>query len=456
MSPVEAKLSPQPMLLHFDVNKTVMLTDSMDQKSHEEGIREAVSDLFWGVLRKKADGDYEWAWLGDETVGSKPPQLPDPVAKPGDQEAVFGTYADYCKKIVKDKKDRRTVLRNFTKADPETKEAMESMVKLAAANMELPGDIRNTDKAQLEQVGLKGSMYMMLPSMFNLVADLVRRKQPFSVVFRSFGKDHEKIKAEWNAFCEMRHPVFSKLLEGVGPLDGSVPGMPDRRLANFHTLYRDANGPVLALNTFTNGPEESSWDSWAKAKPRAESDTRNGRAFLRDVLKCEVLEGLDSLEVFFEKLLERQGTIAIKDDWAWWTWNGESTESGKLMPLMGKKRVNTIFFDDNVEQYEPRIVDCRDEFGNPYPKEKSLGVMISKVNPVEAALDDRYFLRSVERCLQAASKRASLRASRNFHVGYDDTDLVAGRARTFSFGSPLKMPAWESFPNPFLCCRGTS
>ena len=44
-------------------------------------------------------------------------------------------------------------------------------------------------------------------------------------------QDHEKIKEEWNAFCEMRHPVFSKLLNGIGPLDGSVPGVPDRRLS---------------------------------------------------------------------------------------------------------------------------------------------------------------------------------------------------------------------------------
>mmetsp|Transcript_9816 Transcript_9816/g.17764 ORF Transcript_9816/g.17764 Transcript_9816/m.17764 type:complete len:453 (+) Transcript_9816:65-1423(+) len=452
MSPVEAQLCPQPMLLHFDVNKTVMLTDSMDAKSHEEGIREAVSDLFWGILRKTPDG-WEWAWLGNDTIGSKPPRLPELSAQAG-ETMEYATYADYCKKIVKDKKDRKSVLRNFTKATPETKEAMERMVKLAAANMELPGDVRNNDKLGLEQVGLKGNMYMMLPAIFILVADLVRRRQPFAVVFRSFGKDHEKIKAEWNAFCEMKHPVFSKLLSGIGPLDGTVPGIPDRRLSSFHTLYRDADGPVLALDTFTNGPEENSWDSWAKAKPRSEADTRNGRAFLREVLRCQVLEGLDNLEQFFEKLLGKQGTIAIKDDWAWWTWNGESNESGKLMPMMGKKKVNAIFFDDNIEQYEPRIVDCRDEFGNPCPKEKTLGITISKVNPVEAALDDRYFLRAVESCLQA-----SRRNSKNFLVGFDDTDIEGGKAGTSTRASEpftsMKAANWDIFPSLLWCCRGT-
>ena len=31
-----------------------------------------------------------------------------------------------------------------------------------------------------------------------------------------------------------------------------------------------------------------------------------------------------------------------------------------------------------------RIVDCRDEHGNPCPKERTLGITISRVNPVEA------------------------------------------------------------------------
>mmetsp|Transcript_47106 Transcript_47106/g.112129 ORF Transcript_47106/g.112129 Transcript_47106/m.112129 type:complete len:440 (+) Transcript_47106:51-1370(+) len=431
----------RPLVLHFDVNKTVILTDSMDSKSMDVCVREAISDLFWG--QGSADNQ-SWEWLGPGTVGS---------SKPANSPALCMTYHDFCKKTIKDKDTRKVAVRNFSKADEDGQRSMEKMAHQALTIMEIPEDLR--DDKSVAQVGLMNGRYLILPALFKLIAALVQHRIKFSLIFRSFGKDHEKIKAEWNAFCEMRHPVFSKLLNGIGPLDGSVPGMPDRRLANFHTLYRDKDGPVLALNTFTNGPDEKSWDSWAKAKPAEETDTRNGRAFLRDVLKCEVLEGLDSLEVFFEKLLERQGTIAIKDDWAWWTWNGESTESGKLMPLMGKKRVNTIFFDDNVEQYEPRIVDCRDEFGNPYPKEKSLGVMISKVNPVEAALDDRYFLRAVERCLQAAAKRPS----KNFHIGYDDTEVVAGRARPSNMGSPLasvKMPAWESFPNPFWCCRGTS
>merc|ERR1719356_1035911 len=122
---------------------------------------------------------------------------------------------------------------------------------------------------------------MMLPSVFHLVAKLQRKYYKFGLLFRSFGTDHEKIKNEWNAFCELKHPVFSKLIEDLGPLDGSLKGLPDRRIKSMHTLYRDAQGPLLILETITNGPKEATWDAWAKGKPKPTEDTRGGREFAK-------------------------------------------------------------------------------------------------------------------------------------------------------------------------------
>ena len=38
----------------------------------------------------------------------------------------------------------------------------------------------------------------------------------------------------------------------------------------------DASGPMVLLDTFTNGPEDSPWDSWVRTKPKPTADTRNG------------------------------------------------------------------------------------------------------------------------------------------------------------------------------------
>lgn len=146
---------------------------------------------------------------------------------------------------------------------------------------------------QLADCGLVGGWLMMFPSFFKMVADLQREGRNFAVFFRSFGNDLAKIGTEWNAFCENRHPICSRFLEGVGAMDGTVPGIPDRRLktSNLHTLYRDAQGPCLALGTLTNGPFEGAWDQWSRTKNITE-DTRNGRAFLEE-LGCRTIEGYE-------------------------------------------------------------------------------------------------------------------------------------------------------------------
>jgi len=376
-------------MLHFDVNKTVLLTDSIDSKTCDDCVREAVSELFWGHLEERPEG-LHWSWI-EIAPQAFPPTRPADI----DAKAELCTYAKYCNRALKDKKDRRSAMRSFRLLEEtRAKERMEKFVAEAAERMKLPPEVANSKKA--EQIGLRGSTYLMLPAIFHLTADLVRRKQQFAVVFRSFGKDHAKIQEEWNAFCEMKHPVFSHLLEGYGPLNGTVEGVPDRRLHDIHTLYRDQHGPVLALNTFTNGPPEKSWDSWAKLEPKPLEDTRDGRTFLRDI-NCTAVEGMQDLHKFFEEILSNQCTIAIKDDWAWWTWNGESSDSGKLLcvlPMVCRQ----LFFDDNIDWEEPRIVDCRGEDGRPIPKEKSLQSLITKVNPVEALIDNDYFLRALERC----------------------------------------------------------
>ncbi len=37
-----------PILLHFDINNTVLQSDSSQMKTIEVGIREGVAELYWG------------------------------------------------------------------------------------------------------------------------------------------------------------------------------------------------------------------------------------------------------------------------------------------------------------------------------------------------------------------------------------------------------------------------
>jgi len=374
-----------PLLLHFDVNKTVIQSDSIQSKTIEEGIREGISELFWGAV-STSGGEPVWQW-----AKGKPGCVP-----PVDEAGELVSYAAFCKDAVKDKSKRKAALKSFSHVrDPETKEEMEKLVQLTLKRMQLPQDVRYTKEA--EAAGITTPTLNMFPTLFHLVAALQRTTRPFAILFRSFGADHEKIQNEWNAFCELRHPVYSRLIEGIGPLDGSVPHIPDRRILGLHTLYRDEKGPILILDKFTNGPPEKSWDSWARAKPK--SDNRGGREYIKNVLKAKTIEGIPHIQKWMSDHLAGQRTAAIKDDWAWWQFNGEQAHAGKLLTVIpGKAATSQLFFDDNIEHSDARIVDCRDVNGSIIPSSRSMGKLCVKVNPVEALLDDEYFLRKLQFC----------------------------------------------------------
>eukprot|EP00930_Biecheleria_cincta_P029502 TRINITY_DN20520_c0_g1_i1.p1 TRINITY_DN20520_c0_g1~~TRINITY_DN20520_c0_g1_i1.p1 ORF type:complete len:1155 (-),score=223.59 TRINITY_DN20520_c0_g1_i1:115-3579(-) len=378
-----------PILLHFDVNKTVLFSDAANSKSVEDGVRESISELFWGT-QSDVEGALEWTWTQSEPTCT-PPE--------GFEAAKLLNYAQYCKKKVPIRSVSKELIRSWELVtDPKMKGEMEELLKSTMKSLEILPALRYTP--ELEAAGLTGTSKIMLPAIFALVAFLQRMRRSFAVLFRSFGDDHAKIEKEWNAFCEMRHPVYNHLLEGIGPMDGSIAGVPDRRIHHVHTLYRDAAGPLLILDMVTNGPAgASAWDMWARTKPRPVEDLRNGREFVRE-LKANTVEGISNIQEWMLHHVSTQATAALKDDWAWWQWNSQHKSAGKLLmllPAVNGQGIKQVFFDDNIEHGDARIVDCRLLNGDQIPDEVALGRYISKVNPVLALNDNDYFLKIFKR-----------------------------------------------------------
>lgn len=374
-----------PLLIHLDVNKTVIQSDSIQLKSIEDGVREGIAELFWGVTQKTGD-KVTWDWTGAKASCSPPSE---DIRNVG---TTLQNYVQYCKEAVRDKKERKEAIKSWSLVEnTPVKKEMDKLLALTMKKMQLPPDVRYSKDAEI--AGLKGPTYSMFPSVFHMVVHLQKSNRQFGIIFRSFGKDHEKIKTEWNAFCERKHPIFNRLTEDIGAMDGTVQGVPDRRIHGLHTLYRDQQGPVLLLDTFTNGPEQKSWDSWVKSSPPPKSDFREGREFIRRELKCKTVEGMANVQKWMGKTLAAQQTAAIKDDWAWWQFKGETAEAGKLLTLIPRIKSHQVFFDDNIDHKDCRIVDCRDEKGAAIPPTTSLNKYCVKVNPVEASLDNDYFYR---------------------------------------------------------------
>eukprot|EP00434_Breviolum_minutum_P029015 symbB.v1.2.025664.t2/scaffold2506.1/size77480/1 len=287
-----------PLLLHFDVNKTVIQSDSVQMKGVEEGIREGIADLFWGTET--------WEWIKAEPS----------CTPPKDDILAVGTtplnYTQWCKRAHgKDKKAMKEAVRSFSLVHGKPVETeMKKLLQLTIKKMQLRPEVRKSKEAEV--AGLQGPTFNMFPALFHLVAQLQRQRRPFGILFRSFGADHDKIQREWNAFCELRHPIFSRLIEDLGPMDGSDSRIPDRRIHSIHTVYRDAHGPMVMLDTFTNGPEDQPWDQWARSKPKPTSDSRNGKVWAKQVLKPRVVEGMTGFRKFCSDHLTKQARIQWK------------------------------------------------------------------------------------------------------------------------------------------------
>lgn len=324
------------------------------------------------------------------TPRKSPNQSPVPATKRKSQVAKKPiNYLKFLRDNVQDQSAIRLATRSFELvSDTECKQKMHSLAEQASANMAIPQKLR-TERLQRE-TGLVGEWKLTFPSFFRLIAQLQREGRHFAVSFRSFGTDLNRVGAEWNSFCEGRHPLLEEFCEGLPKMDGTVEGVPDRRLAedSSHTIYRDAEGPVLVIGTITNGNWEGEWDQWARSGSQV--DTRGGRAFMREQ-GLEVVKGYTGLQTWWKEQLMQSKTSLIREDFAWWHHSGEVTTAGKL--LIGISDVQQVFFDDNIGDTECRIVDPR--FATtflPVPPMNCLGYACVQVDTLQAMLNDSYFI----------------------------------------------------------------
>jgi hypothetical protein len=413
--PVEKPSEAPPLLIHVDVNKTIILCDSVMSKTVGYTIREIVAQVYWGRISPMTSSSsspsadhglaWIWQWNGKGTSEIEPPPDDDEMDEHGNWRANVVNkvdigkpwrYVDYCRLVIKDKDAQRAAIRSFKFAG-DIQDEMNRLVDEATSLMQVPEDMRGTEQLAKE-TGLSGEWLFIFPSFFKMVAQLQRERREFSIFFRSFGNDLDKIRQEWNAFLEGRHPLYKGFLDDVGPMDGTTPGVPDRRLGenDLHTMYRDKDGPVLALHINTNGPHDGAWDSWGKSKNL--EDTRNGREYLKEI-DAEVIDGHHEVQAWMLEQLLASKSVAIKDDFAWWHHNGEVSYAGKIM--LHAEGMRTIFFDDNIGSHyssDAKIVDVRGGNFSPMVFDACLDQILCKVNPVRAIMDPDYFLKLLRIC----------------------------------------------------------
>mmetsp|Transcript_27129 Transcript_27129/g.48682 ORF Transcript_27129/g.48682 Transcript_27129/m.48682 type:complete len:499 (-) Transcript_27129:35-1531(-) len=407
-------MSPRRLVVHFDVNGTVIMQDTVKGETLEFTLSHVIATQAWGTVQEKESGNV-WRLAYDSITLNRP--NPD-----------FKSYKEFARLCYPEKtpeeepdENRREAINtenevsykqmliDFTKYGKpgyKFKNLFDKMTrclsipKLICEEFGFSEEAKNEDGPEEVKTGseplqklFKDGKVFLLPSFFRFVMGLRKAKREFAVVFRSFGTDLHDVVYEFNRFCEGSHPCYNG--KNGCPLvrfDRSK-GSKDMRIDETNTGYvtrltKSMSDVTFVRGTFHRHPEGESPEVFHSG-PIDEGSVR-------------VYREAHNIYVAFHEILQHTASIAISDDWKFWSANDFSDDSGKLL-LVDQTDYGTqhIFFDDNVREDASNIIDVRDVVtGDSLPFKRIANKYIFRVDPYKAIIETDYFLKALDICEQ--------------------------------------------------------
>lgn len=130
----------------------------------------------------------------------------------------------------------------------------------------------------------------------------------------------------------------------------------------------------------------------------------------------------------------KNAAFAIRDYYPYWKQRNERSQAGKLLLVdPSATDVIQIFFDDNVGYSQAHIVDARDsKTGKALPFSQVQGAHLLRVEPVNAILDAKYFVRCAlcARWLQLVGTPAGRRPAGRLLCEHEGRGTVGEQGRS--------------------------
>jgi hypothetical protein len=202
MSAGEVKLLR--LCLHFDINKSIIMTDVSSGRSMEQTLNSLLSECTWGVCDERPFSERtekDWKWCHPEPCTDCP--VPGAVT--------LGTYMEDMTPVPK--KEQTKIKRAFTEDGSLGQVFRPYRAKLDAA-LRVPAGTDSTASPVLSS-----GYYHLIPSFFRVIDYLAEQNIEFNILFRTFGVDIDNVCEEFNLFCCGKHPLFvpHRLLDGSDP-----------------------------------------------------------------------------------------------------------------------------------------------------------------------------------------------------------------------------------------------
>mmetsp|Transcript_37770 Transcript_37770/g.87310 ORF Transcript_37770/g.87310 Transcript_37770/m.87310 type:complete len:731 (-) Transcript_37770:82-2274(-) len=395
---LEQPLTKPHLVLNFDVNNTILVSDSLTASGALELIAMTLAGCAWGMKTRHKCGREVWV-----LVSPKPSPLPP-----------WEGLMSYTEFIVEQcpmpqQEDRAEVTR------------VKAWRRQALQNFCEPGQPGETFRAHRDRLYdmLPTKEHKLLPCFYHLLQELRREGRSFSLMLRTFGIDvTSAVQEEFNAFCEGRHPDFP----GQPLLDGSDGGG-DYRMdlsdpESIGTFFRDPKTNVLALI----------WGTHKQPEPE------QGLEFFNSIPGTKVVLGAKAAaEALEERLNARRGMVVIRDYYPAWAGCKCKGEGGKpVFVHVEDEEVLPVFFDDHIRPADPNIVDVIDvrTFPVRVPMAQVYDTHLVKAVPLHAIADKLYFLKELRKCeqLKAEQVRRRRKVARMLH----DVGAIKGVIRLLS------------------------
>ena len=334
-------------VIHFDVNKTIILSDS----AHNNTLRASLNAIFadtccYGKIIKHNNQSI-WKAEMITTDESK-----------ADGLMLYGAF----------------VREQLPYNDPDVYTQIRKQRRMLLDTFTDDGKDGEMFQSELDNVYQKMVNRYFTKSFENFIHFMQKSGKEYSIVFRTFGMDLPAVIKRFNQFCQENG--YSEL-------------MVSDKSQQCCFVYNDGELCLIVGNIEME--HERILNGMTK-----ENVKNMDRLKFYDDKNVKIIQGYDNVKEYMDGISLRDGkTLCVRDDYIWWGINNEESQYGKILLLNSMHNdVHSMFFDD-CGSY---IVNARDLDNNnqfiEYIKVKD--VHIVHVNTYEMVVDDNYFIEKMK------------------------------------------------------------
>ncbi|KAL0237863.1 hypothetical protein GEMRC1_012337 [Eukaryota sp. GEM-RC1] len=370
-SSMYSSMSSPRIRLHFDLNKTIILSDIASNKSVGDVVNHLIAESAYGLV--SPCGKYWNCTYNDLSLSN-----------PCKENPAVCSYTYF--------------IANFLLPFPSATSDLEVNRKM----FQDIRDIRNQHFCSFTDDGNPGTQFREIyesvmgkilennttfelsetvPSFWNFIKKLKYSKSNILLTFRTFGKDLEKFLPMFNSYCD------------------SI-GAENLKISKTAVFFRCNTNVLLAVGSMEALPLTFSFEDAVKYY-----ENQN----------CRILIGFQNIHNF----LNSESHLAIRDHYYYWAAHGESNNSGKILflPNISKNDDLEIFLDDHirVRVLDKSIVDVRHSDGSEGCKFKAFEYgHLLRVNALFGFLNNEYFEEILVNALDQLRKRYDLSVDLKF------------------------------------------